>query len=334
MADNNFQSVIDLACNIFGATDSEALTILMYTLASEEKRFGGRALNWQILANLVNQKQSFKSHANYLIKETRRNESKKILDAAILIQEKINEKCTTEFGAIDFFDRNPNLISTNLFCLQSKLWNDLPQIGKAAILKFISKCVKNLSILHAIGRNENLNLIILQTSIYAKSVSITLATLPIPYEILRVVFLWWYEKLHGKLAAKGVVNCTVAVIPRFGKVFCDVGKVVCELGNYNPIRRSTIFYNNDFDGETVATNKPITEILFQQIFSLPKSEAQSLAYKHLNIRSCASDSDVGEAYQRHLIIEHPEKGGSKETFCKLQAFIAIICIARGEIIAK
>uniref|UniRef100_A0A914P766 J domain-containing protein n=1 Tax=Panagrolaimus davidi TaxID=227884 RepID=A0A914P766_9BILA len=191
------------------------------------------------------------------------------------------------------------------------------------------------------SRNENLNLIILRTSIYAKSVSITLATLPIPYEILRVVFLWWYEKLHGKLAAKGVVNCTVAVIPRFGKAFYNVGKVVCELGNNNSIRRSTICGgpirftgNNDFDGETVAANKPITEILFQQIFSLPKCEAQSLAYKHLNIRSCASDSDVGEAYRRHLIIDHPEKGGNKETFCKLQAFIAIICIARGEIIAK
>lgn len=57
MAENNFQAVIDLACNIFGASDSEALTILMHKLASEEKRFGRRALNWQILANFVNQKQ-------------------------------------------------------------------------------------------------------------------------------------------------------------------------------------------------------------------------------------------------------------------------------------
>uniref|UniRef100_A0AC34FWE9 J domain-containing protein n=1 Tax=Panagrolaimus sp. ES5 TaxID=591445 RepID=A0AC34FWE9_9BILA len=344
MSENNCQAVIDLACSIFGGSDPEALTILMHKLASEERMFGGRVLNWQTLADFVNQKQSFKSHANSLIKDSRRNDSEAILDAAVEIEKKMHQNCSTEFGAIDFFDRNPNLISSDLFCGQIELWNDLPQSGKLAILKFISNCVQNISVLHSIGKNENFNLIILRTSIYAKSVSITLATLPIPHEILRAAYLWWYEKLHGKLAASKVVNSTISVIPRFGKAFNEVGKVVCELGTskttaISAARRMTICGGQnqnrniatESDLDTVA-NKLFIEILYEQIFVLQKPESQGLAYKYLNIRSGASDADVAEAYRRHLLIDHPDKGGNKEAFCKLQAFMAIICIARGEIV--
>lgn len=66
------------------------------------------------------------------------------------------------------------------------------------------------------------------------------------------------------------------------------------------------------------------------IFGLPKQEALAKAYEFLELSSSASNSDINSRYRYLALKYHPDKGGDRDMWTKLQYCVAVIREARGE----
>uniref|UniRef100_A0AC34FSY7 J domain-containing protein n=1 Tax=Panagrolaimus sp. ES5 TaxID=591445 RepID=A0AC34FSY7_9BILA len=285
-----YEEVITLACEILSEKDPEGLTLLLIALCIETEK---------ILTNAVN------------------------------IQAKLDAKGLTGNAAVDFIDNNRQLIAPLIPC-GAAVWLKLPHEAKVAFLQFISDSVKNISHLSIVTANESIGGIIAKISHlskYGKIVSITLAAIPIIYETLRSVYLWWKGEISGARAAQSVVNTTVSAIAGYGGA---IGGAMLGGAIAGPIGAVVGGFAGGI-GAGIAANAIIT-LITQELFDLPKSEALEKAYLYLNVHHRASDADVAAAYKKRSLIDHPDKGGSSEAFCKLQACISIIRVARGEVI--
>lgn len=83
-----------------------------------------------------------------------------------------------------------------------------------------------------------------------------------------------------------------------------------------------------FIGATLV--ETLVKCLTDYFFDLAKDVAVEKAYSFLKMKHRCTNLEVNEAYKKLLLVYHPDKGGSKEKFCQLQASLAIISKARGE----
>ena len=247
--------------------------------------------------------QAFKNYVEKLVSEARKTKSETILNEAV----KYNE-------------------GTGIFSYFITIWDQLPEIAKATILNFLLESWKYMTELSHIFVNESVSGIIVKIANlakYGKLVSITLASSPVVYYVLRSVYPWWNGRMSGQRAGKNIADGFVTVAATYGSRAAGSIQGSGGIPNFHMIGGTTC---------NIAENK-LTQMITNSILDLPKTQALENAYNYINVSHRASDAEVKAAYYRCLRRNHPDKPtGSKEAFCKLQAYIAIIRMARGEIV--
>ena len=80
---------------------------------------------------------------------------------------------------------------------------------------------------------------------------------------------------------------------------------------------------------TTATNY-VVDRLTQWFFGLPKDVALENAYRLLQVPCQASNDVINKSFKKLCLKHHPDKGGNREDWEKLQLSMQIIRLARGE----
>ena len=274
--------------------------------------------------------QAFKNYVEKLVNDTRKTKTETILNGAVNIQKELDKEKLTGNSAVTFIDNHRTLITGIIPC-GAAIWIKIPHAGKVAILNFLYESAKNMTALSLVFANESISGIIAKVANlakYGKLVSITLASIPVIYEILRSVYLWWNGRISGQRAGKNVADSFMTAIAGYG------GAVAGALAGGAIANVPGAIIGGIIGGVAggIAGNK-LAQMITDAIFDLPKTQALENAYNYLNVHHRASDAEVKAAYNRCALRDHPDKPtGSKEAFCKLQAYIAIIRMARGEIV--
>lgn len=145
-------------------------------------------------------------------------------------------------------------------------------------------------------------------------------------EALRHIYMWWKGEISGRRAAKSIVDSSVTVGAGLsgGAGGAIVGAVVAgPLGGLVGGALGGIL--------GAAAANILIDKLTRNIFDLPKTVAEENAYEYLGVSSSASNSDVNAAFWELCRKHHPDKGGDEEEFKILQAHMAIIRLARGDL---
>uniref|UniRef100_A0AC34FD17 J domain-containing protein n=1 Tax=Panagrolaimus sp. ES5 TaxID=591445 RepID=A0AC34FD17_9BILA len=311
--EDKYDAMINYACAL--EMIDEDLTLLLFALTKAAQKFGGRnkSEHWNMLVNLVGKEKVFLNYARKLIDLSRKDEIERILQCAMQLQKIMGPGDSSDI--LSFVDRHRHLIIA-LFPSGSAFWIKIPFAARKAVLRCFADLVQNnYFAVRLVGNAANGMLpTISKLAKYGKCISITLATIPIIYEVYRSVSLWWNGDISGKRAAQNIIDASVVAAGSIGgaavgSYFGPVGALVGAM----------------FGGLAGNLLKKLT-----QIFDLPKTEALEKAYQYLGVHHRASDAEVSEAYRKRLLIDHPDKGGSNEAFYKLQTYMAIIQAARGK----
>uniref|UniRef100_A0A914YL88 J domain-containing protein n=1 Tax=Panagrolaimus superbus TaxID=310955 RepID=A0A914YL88_9BILA len=206
-----------------------------------------------------------------------------------------------ENKVLSFVDKNRHWIAA-LFASDSALWIEISDIAKQAVYKFFADLIQNLKTIHIVANAEKEML--QRMSMLAKAGKL------------------WNNEISGERAAQNISDAFIILGSSVvgATALVTVGNV---LGYLNPLGWAAA-------GAALGGFGGIWLTHLTQIFDLPKTEAVEKAYKYLDIHHRASDAEVAAAFRKRLLIDHPDKGGSKEAFCKLQACMALIRISRGE----
>uniref|UniRef100_A0A914PG80 J domain-containing protein n=1 Tax=Panagrolaimus davidi TaxID=227884 RepID=A0A914PG80_9BILA len=222
------------------------------------------------------------------------------------VQELLGQNCSTVNDSVDFIDNYGRLIRL-IFSSANAMWYRLPASAQVQVLQFVSR----------VGEGMNNNLLVIIGSFssgfgstvvkYSKTLSITLMLIPVAIEVVRSIWKWYKGEISGKQAAKDIVDTLVLHSARIGTAFGGpVLGFACGVAG------------------GVASGC-LADVL---IDDLPKTQALENAYQYLSVHHRASDSEVDAAYKKRILIDHPDKGGSHEAFCKLQTCYTIIKIDR------
>ena len=69
-------------------------------------------------------------------------------------------------------------------------------------------------------------------------------------------------------------------------------------------------------------------IFSETLFDLPKDDALDECYRTLGVEHSSSNGEITKAYRTLSLKNHPDKGGNKETFLKINAAVEVIRAAR------
>lgn len=144
-------------------------------------------------------------------------------------------------------------------------------------------------------------------------------------ETVKCIHDWWIGNITGVRCAKMFVESSAAIAGGClgAGIGISVGTAVM------PIVGSLVgAVAGGFLGATLL--QEIAKRLTDYFFNLPKDIAVENAYAFLQIEHTCTNLELREAYKKLLLVYHPDKGGSKEKFCKLQISVAIISQARGQ----
>ena len=120
-------------------------------------------------------------------------------------------------------------------------------------------------------------------------------------EALISISLWYKEEISNKRCVSQIVGSVLAA---------------------DDIRRA------GHDVGTAGTS--LSEWLAQNLFNLPKAQALGNAYRLLGLSYICSNADINAAYFKRAPRYHPEMGGNKDDWIKLQCALQIIKESRGE----
>ncbi|XP_060598472.1 uncharacterized protein LOC132752188 isoform X2 [Ruditapes philippinarum] len=163
-------------------------------------------------------------------------------------------------------------------------------------------------------------------------VTVALAGVFLAWEVIMNINRWWNGEITGKRCVKNIIDCGVGVAAGIvggwtGQAIGGfIGSVLGPIGTTCGMVVGGVVCG--ILAQIKATQ--LCDLLTQNFFGLPKSEALENAYSFLDISFNASNGDVNSRY-RHLALQfHPDKGGDPEMWAKLQYSMAIIRKARGE----
>lgn len=196
-------------------------------------------------------------------------------------------------------------------------WSCISPEAQARILEALPHLVGTVSSNAATSASAVVN-------VFGKRASIALAAVYLSYEAFHNIYRWWNGEISGKRVWKNIIDSTTSVSAGiaggwggaaagapFGPLGIVVGAVV------GSILSSA--------GASIIINK-----LTEEIFDIPKDEALENAYSFLGVGRKSSNEVINKAFRSLCLRYHPDKGGPQEMFLKLQNYMAIIKIARGE----
>uniref|UniRef100_A0AC34FCR7 J domain-containing protein n=1 Tax=Panagrolaimus sp. ES5 TaxID=591445 RepID=A0AC34FCR7_9BILA len=320
---DRFDAVVSYACDL--GMDGESLTLFLMVLAEEEESSGGRdkSAHWKMLANLVNRKTAFNDYAQTLVVKKRKKDSENIMRKAREMQLIIDRNGLYGNRIIDFCDNHRHML-TAFFAPGGLLWSRLPSTGKIAVLDCLSQVASGINNHVVSAITEGAKKLFPIIAKHAKSAGGILALIPLFYEILRSVWLWYHGEISGARAAQNFINAIVSTVSGVNGAATGaaIGSAFGPLGGLFGAVVGGVGWG--------IFGAALSDVLTREIFDLPKTEALEKAYRYLGVHHRASDAEVSEAYRKRLLIDHPDKGGSNEAFYKLQTYIAIIHVARLE----
>ncbi|CAB3985279.1 Hypothetical predicted protein [Paramuricea clavata] len=199
----------------------------------------------------------------------------------------------------------------------ARAWSISPHESKASVLNFLRGMASEPAMVTAVDDAVNL---VDKTG--GTVVMVALAAVYLTYNAYDNIRRWWKGEISGKRCIKNVLDATFtigagmaggAAGAAIGSVGGPVGAVVGSIvGGW--VSAAGMSYLSDW--------------MTQKLFGLPKEEALENAYRYLGVKMTASNAEVNTAFRKLCLQHHPDKGGNKEEFFKLQCNMAIIKQAR------
>jgi len=163
-------------------------------------------------------------------------------------------------------------------------------------------------------------------------VRVALVVAYLAFEVINNIRQWWKGEISGIRCAKNIIDCGVSVA---AGIVCGVsGEIVGAMVGtvFGPVGAAAGALIGGVCGGFAASMgaQALSDKLTQWFFDIPKSEALENAYNFLGLKASASNSDINSAYRQLALQYHPDKGGDRDNWTKLQYSIQIIREARGE----
>jgi hypothetical protein len=204
----------------------------------------------------------------------------------------------------------------------SHLWGWVELATKHALIKAIPPIFVNRQFMFAL--DEFINIV---DHAGAKVVMVGLAGVCLSFEAIKNLYQWWGGQITGKRCAKNLVDATFMV---GGGVLGGIGGATLGSAMGGPF--GTVA--GGIIGGIVSSQvlHALCDILTQTLFDLPKDAALENALNYLGVPMSATNGEINAAFRKKCLQHHPDKGGKSEDFILLQANMAVIKLARGELL--
>ncbi|XP_052778491.1 vasodilator-stimulated phosphoprotein-like [Mya arenaria] len=152
----------------------------------------------------------------------------------------------------------------------------------------------------------------------------------IPGDIM--ILRWWNGDISGQRCVKNITDCLAGIA---GGVAGGVGGQTAGamIGSLaGPVGAFIGAAVGGVVGLAAASigAKYLSASITQRVFSLPPSEALENAYRCLGVDRSMSNEVINSRYRQLTLKHHPDRGGGRNEWDKLQYSLAIIREARGE----
>jgi hypothetical protein len=169
------------------------------------------------------------------------------------------------------------------------------------------------------------NLLKVTTSPYGNAISVGLLPVFLTYDIWNHLRRWWKDEITGEQCAKNIIKSCAGVAGGVAGGFLGAA-----VGNYfeNEIG---IFVEAVVGGVVgSALSYSLSQWLTEYFFKSPKEKALEDAYKFLQLNSDASVDEINTNFRRLVNEFDPNIVGSNDNFQKLQYYMSIIKLDKGE----
>jgi hypothetical protein len=288
----------------------------------------------QVLRSILNNEKAFQNVVDKLVEETMKLKNDpnylqmmaSILENFLKPYEKKNVGDGEQFdyqAALSNMDHMGATVPYNIVASLSKLDPSAQRRVVQVMIKAANATVKNGLVVGIYNLN---NLLRVMRSPALKMVSVGLLAVYLTYEAWNNIKLWWRGEISGKRCAKSIIDSLAGAAGGIG-------------GGIGGAAVGTMIFPGvgTFIGAVVggvagsAITGSLSDWLTQQIFNLPKDVALENAYRFLGLQYGASNDEINSSFRRLVLRYHPDKGGDREDFQKLQSCMAIIKLSRGEV---
>jgi hypothetical protein len=142
------------------------------------------------------------------------------------------------------------------------------------------------------------------------------------YEVYVNINRWYHGQISGKRCVKEVIDSLVSTVAGVG---AGIGVGIAAGAILGPVGAVIGGIVGGLIGQISANS--ISDWITTKIFDLPPSEALENAYKHLGLHHTASYSEINSKFRQLSLRHHPDKGGNKEEFVKLNQMMAVIKVS-------
>lgn len=322
------QDILDkIAEYLKNVPEKLAVVLCFFSLYEEAKT------NLQILRTVFNNEKAFNGIVDQLVEDTEKLKKDpnflKVLADIWNFHLKPNEK--TNVGDGQRFDFQLVLSDTNLinktatYTLIGTISKLDPTVQNKAIQLIINAAEATVGSELALSQSFR-NLLQLSKSTAGKIVSVGLVAIFLTREAIASLKLWWRGEISGIRCTKNIIDSIAGMAGGIsgGMAGAAIGSLI--LPGIGTAIGATV---GGIAGSALTSN--LSDWLTQKLFNLPKDVALENAYKFLGLEYGASNTEINSRF-RHLALQyHPDKGGNKNDWDKLQVSMGLIKLSKGEI---
>jgi hypothetical protein len=142
------------------------------------------------------------------------------------------------------------------------------------------------------------------------------------YDVYVNINRWFHGEITGKRCAKNVIDKLFSTAVGVG---AGIGVGIAAGAFLGPIGAVIGGVVGGLIGQISANS--FSDWITSKIFDLPPSEALENAYNHLGLDHSASHSEINRRFRQLSLRHHPDRGGNKEEFVKLNQMMAVIKVS-------
>lgn len=163
-------------------------------------------------------------------------------------------------------------------------------------------------------------------------IKVALVAVFLAVDIIRNIRRWWNGEITGKRCVKNIIDYGVAVAAGIaGGIGGEaIGATIGAMGGPLGIAVGAVVGGMAGGIASTIAAQTLCDNLTQWLFGLPKSEALENAYNFLGVSATASNSEINSCFRQLSLKYHPDKGGDRDGWTRLQYSLAVIKEARGE----
>uniref|UniRef100_A0A914VWJ6 DnaJ homolog subfamily B member 9 n=1 Tax=Plectus sambesii TaxID=2011161 RepID=A0A914VWJ6_9BILA len=299
-------------------TDKTQLTEILFYLGQQEDVKGSykNSAAWKMLRDLLDSdNQGFTAYAQRLLQEAEKGKPP------------TRDRLPECFEVLKLQGTNAN--NGNLLTLDSGAVTMGGSIGFAYALARVTsemqlKILEDYPhVMNALAVSTAKNAVVL-VRVCGRMATVGLAAVYLTCEAMMSIYRWWKGEITGKRATKNFIDsCVTVAAGTLGSIGGATGG-----GLFGPI---FTMLGGSIGGIVASVVVGVSfDILSQKMFDIPKGEALEAAYDFLGVSMQATDDEINKAFRSLCLKYHPDKSGSQQNFLKLQSYMGIIKVARGE----